>query len=98
MAKINLEFDTVEKTLRVTMDGEVMENVDHVSLYKMYYYEEEGGESPKFEIRVQKSEKDKDNKLITQTTVMASEKPKIERKSYGSLIEEAIARQYPNGI
>lgn len=36
MAKINVEFDTKDKVLSVTMDGQVIEDVSSVEFYKGY--------------------------------------------------------------
>jgi len=47
MAKINMSFDTVEKTLSVDVDGTKVSLVDGVSLYKIY---NDIDESDKWEI------------------------------------------------
>jgi len=36
MAKINVEFDTVKKTLKVVMDGKAIKDVSSVEFYPQY--------------------------------------------------------------
>lgn len=42
MATINVSFDTKSKELKLTIDGQVVENIDSVSFYKSCCSDDEG--------------------------------------------------------
>jgi hypothetical protein len=65
MAKINVEFDTVEKTLDVKMDGESMSNVARVEFYS---FDGEG----KGYAEVVTREHDKDNSMMRTLVITAN--------------------------
>ncbi len=67
MAKITVQFDTVEKTMAVTIDGKSVENVTDVNFYKSMYDEGECRCS-----LVTMSE-DSDNDMRQYTQLVASE-------------------------
>ena len=69
MAKISIEFDTLEKELSVTVDGTPLENVSGVSIYPGFY-DSDGDE---YHCSITTREKDDDHDLIKMTTLCASE-------------------------
>lgn len=72
MAKIVAEFDTVEKTLVVTMDGKKVEDVSSASFMKCY-----SGEECMADI-ITRSE-DESNDMKTMVHMMASQGVKISK-------------------
>lgn len=72
MSKINIEFDTVEKTLSVTKDGAVLTDICYATVYKSY--EGDG----KFCLSVESEQKDEEQKTATRTVIYASEKTQSE--------------------
>ena len=95
MSKISMEFDTVTKKLTVMMDDKVIENVTDVSCYKMWSHEAEEGEEQKFSLRVAQMSEDKEANTVTYTHICASE---INRQTFGSEFEEAVALRYADGV
>ncbi|MBY0525592.1 MAG: hypothetical protein K2R98_19460 [Gemmataceae bacterium] len=74
MAKINVEFDTKDKSLSVSMDGKAMANVAGISLYQSYDDEDE------FRCNVVMATKDDTNDIRTVTSIYASEQPKADEQ------------------
>ena len=91
MAKFNIEFDTVSKSLVVKRDGNMVENVNSVEVYKSYPYNESGGEDEeeRFSIRVTQKMEEKD--MVTYIHVTANE---TKEEKFNSTLEEAIAKHY----
>lgn len=75
MAKISIEFDTLEKTLEVKMDGEVVNDVTSVSIYQPFSYDgdNDDDDEPTFQINLSLGEHDKINKVRKFTHLVASE-------------------------
>lgn len=72
MSKISIEFDTVEKTMKVTKDGAEMSDVCYISIGKSY------SEAGKFSISVESEQINTEDKTATRTTVYASESAQSE--------------------
>jgi hypothetical protein len=70
MAKVNVEFDTVEKTISVKLDGKQVPDVVGVNLQKSYYSE---ANEDAFSCSIVSMTKDEDNDTRTYTQVMAKE-------------------------
>lgn len=70
MAKINVEFDTKEKTMAVSIDGQEVADAYSVCLYRGYYEDEKD----KFSCSITTVQQDKDNdmRVITQTMAKQS--------------------------
>lgn len=78
MAKIVIEFDTNEKSLAVSIDGTVVDNVVGAEVYRRGYYgygapEDNDGDEAEFAFSVTQAEKDKANDLTKMTRIVASE-------------------------
>jgi hypothetical protein len=71
MAKVNLEYDTVDKTCTITVDGKALSNVKDCSVYYDYYESDRKG-VPTFAFYATTSETDKDNKLEKVEMIRAS--------------------------
>ena len=69
MSKINVEFDTKEKTLAVKIDGKPVPNIIGVNLSKSYYSDDED----EFSCSLVTMTKDEANDIRTYTQVMATE-------------------------
>jgi hypothetical protein len=70
MAKINIEFDTIEKICVVTIDGKKLPDVIYASIYK--YYDGKGKEDSA-EINVETRSKTGDDGITKRTSLYASE-------------------------
>lgn len=77
MAKMVIEFDTNDKSLSVTLDGQAVDNVVGAEVYRRGYYgygapdDEDGDEE--FAFSVMTAEKDKENDLTRMTRIVASQ-------------------------
>ncbi len=69
MAKVNISYDTVEKTAEVTIDGKYVDNLYSIGVYCNYV---ESGEKPTFCFEMSSVELDNENKLTKVNRVMAS--------------------------
>lgn len=67
MSKINVEFDTKEKTLSVKIDGKALASVVGVNLSKSYYSDDED----EFTCSLVTLEKDDTNDIKKYTQIMA---------------------------
>ncbi len=67
MSKITVEFDTIEKTLDVMLDGKTMPNVCGVDICSSYDDEDE------FRCNIMQQSKDEANGIKTYTNVIAAE-------------------------
>lgn len=92
MAKFNVEFDSITKSLVVMRDGEVLDSVDNVELFRAYTDE---GQPEKFYLRLVRTKKDKEHDIYQTLTVTASE---FKKNVYESTIEEAMAERYGVGV
>ena len=79
MSKVNIEFDTIDKTMKITMDGKVMKNVSDVSSYKSYM------EDGKYYLRIMQEEHDDDAAITTVTTTMACDDGKELKKDINTV-------------
>lgn len=70
MAKISIEFDTLEKDLVVTIDGAAVENVVGVSIYPSYYDDQDGDE---YHCTISTRVKDPEHDTVVTTNICASE-------------------------
>ena len=70
MAKINVAYDTIEKTMVCEMDGKVIDNVIGVDLGQSYMDEDE------FMCEIVTRETDETNKMYKFTKIIASENGK----------------------
>ena len=70
MAKIQIEYDTVEKTCSLLQDAKELSNVKSFSLYHDGGKTKEG--KPTFMMDCSMSEKDDDNDMITYTGLRAN--------------------------
>lgn len=87
MAKIAVSFDTVEKTMKVTIDGKAIDNVSCASFYCNSY---EPGEE--FRCQIQTMMKDEDNDMNSYTNLMASaQEPELKEVSVVSKTQADIA-------
>lgn len=68
MAKFNIEFDTVEKLLSVTMDGTTIPNVVSISCYSDGEDESDWPDAMEVVTRTE----DEDNKLVTYQRLIAN--------------------------
>lgn len=75
MAKIVTEFDTQEKTMKVTIDGVTVENVTSASFYN--YYNDEG----KFSACISTQEEVEEGGMSKYTSICASLNGKDEVKT-----------------
>lgn len=71
MAKIVAEFDTVDKTLSVTVDGQEVENVEEAYMRKGY------SDESKFVCSLMTCTDDKEGGMTTMTRLMASESAEV---------------------
>lgn len=69
MSKINVEFDTKEKTMEVSIDGKAVPNCVSANFSKGYYMDDED----EFSCNVVTMERDEPNDMRKYTQVMASE-------------------------
>lgn len=69
MAKIVATFDTVDKTLEVTQDGETLDNVTSVSFSQSMGYMSDNGDMCCY---ITMMDKDEENDMKTSHTLMAS--------------------------
>ena len=67
MAVITTEFDTMEKSLTVKMDGKAVTDVDNVEFFKSFIQDDV------FHMRVEKVELSEDKDMTTVTRIMAKE-------------------------
>lgn len=84
MAKINVEFDTLEKTMNVTMDGKTIENAEGVSLYRGWSDDEKYGCS------ICVCSKDEASDVTTYTRVTASDSSEGKKITEGFETNDAI--------
>lgn len=92
MAKIVAEFDTVDKTLSVVIDGTAVDNVVGVDMHRGYCCD---GDEQEFRCNVSQLSEDKDNKLRTFTHLMASEDGSmVVTDSEKQSLEQAIASYF----
>lgn len=71
MAKVNIEFDTVDKTMSVNVDGAVVDNVVEAYVARKYSYDEE--DDVEYSCSVTTSVKDEESYIHTITRLAASE-------------------------
>ena len=88
MAKVVMEFDTSEKTLKVTMDGIPMDNVTDVESYRSYM------EDGTFRLSItQVEEKEEDGMhVITRTVAMEDDGPKVVEEKEEYNVTEKLAQ------
>jgi hypothetical protein len=67
MAKIQVEFDTVEKLFGVTMDGKAIKNVTDVTFFAAY------DDPSKGYAEIRTAEMDEENKMVKVTRILANE-------------------------
>ena len=80
MAKINISYDTIDKTASITIDGKSIENVDSVNIYCCGYpmsesednEMEDEDEPKKFYFSLTTCEHDEDNKMMMSNRISAS--------------------------
>lgn len=72
MAKVNVEFDTLDKTLSLSVDGKAVNDVAYVSMGKRYGSYGKGDEAS-FSCCFETSVKDEENDMNTCVRVCASE-------------------------
>jgi hypothetical protein len=92
MAKVVIEFDTNEKSLAVTIDGQAVDNVVCVDVCRRGYYgygpADGDGDEPEFQFAVTQSEKDKANDTTKMTRIVAA--ASAEGRAAGALRVEGI--------
>lgn len=80
MAKVNVEYDTVEKTASVTIDGKSVDNLASVVVYCGYSMNED--DPPKFCLEMTSCAEDEDNDMRSMNRITASikqpEKPSLQ--------------------
>lgn len=79
MASIQVEFNTTEKTLEVTVDGKKLDNVDCVSVYKklpLGYYgnDSDNDDDPEYCISITTCEEDEESGIHKRTHLHATQK------------------------
>jgi hypothetical protein len=76
VAKVNFEFDTVEKTYSLTLDGKPITNVSCMQVYMDYPYDNDGDgdEDDKACITITTRTRDEEQGLCHYTQITASEK------------------------
>jgi hypothetical protein len=87
MAKVNVEYDTVEKTASVTIDGKPIENISSIAVYCGYSFDDE--DEPMFCLDMTTLQEDKENKMISMNRTTASVK-QPEKPSLQSAIAQYI--------
>lgn len=70
MAKFSIEFDSVEKTMSITQDGQAVPDVTEIIFYRRW--DEKG-----FTLSVYKTREDKENDMVVRETVYASDRDVI---------------------
>lgn len=78
MSKIFIEYDTVEKSLDVSMNGKALQNVDGVNIYRAYYDldgDNDENDDPDFHLSVCTVEKNVDDGHAVITRISAAESP-----------------------
>lgn len=83
MAKVNVVYDTVDKTCSISVDGKTLENVMECSVYCDYM----DGDQPKFRFMASTMKSDEDNDMHEFHMIRAA----LTKKQKVGL-EEAIAR------
>lgn len=88
MAKISVNFDTVDKTIKVSLDGKPVENVQCVRFDASYMEDED-----EFNCCITTMTKDETNDMRSYTQLMASEKsPEFVSKEDFTQVRAAIAK------
>lgn len=88
MAKITIEFDTLEKTVAVAQDGTPVENVTGVNVYRQYGYD---GYTDKYAIDVHTFSKDDATGVKVNTVLMAADKGLVAKAGLSDKTASAIA-------
>ena len=93
MAKVTVEYDTNDKSLEVTMDGEKLENVDNISfnckqsLYD-YNHDHDDEEDDEYTMMICMNEKDEEHDYRHVTHIHAAEAQEAISKGLAQAIEE----------
>ncbi len=87
MAKLSLEFDTVEKKLVATIDGKKLKNVSSIEFFG-------GFDGDSFGMEVRSIESDEDNGIFKVTRLVAGEKdPTEEVEEEDKDLTQSIAKR-----
>lgn len=87
MAKFNLEFDTVEKTMSATLDGKKMKNLARIEFFGF------GGDD--FGMELTSFDFDEENKVSTMTRLMAGEEEAKDSTPKAITAEDIAKRLFP---
>jgi Ni,Fe-hydrogenase III component G len=86
MSKINIEFDTADKSVSIMVDGEKMDNIDGVYIYKRYDSEN------KYYIELSSYEHNKENEISKTTRICAQDGSLVNKDSGADKDIEQISK------
>lgn len=90
MSKVNVEFDTLDKTLSLTVDGKAVQDVAYVSMGKSWGSYSRGEEANAFTCCFETQVKDEENDMNTCVRVCASESDLGKKTTEGFEENEAL--------
>lgn len=87
MAKVNIAYDTVDKTCSVSIDGKPLDNVMECGIYYDYCSDEE---NPKFRFMASTMKEDEDNDMHEMHLIRAKKKEKDVFEQLGDLFSSLL--------
>lgn len=97
MAKVNVVYDTVDKSCAITIDGKPLDNVKDCSVYFDHYKSEEKG-MPTFSFYATTVEADKENKMEKVEMIRASVKQPSEKEELHKSIAAFLSPAYDKEV